>query len=72
LQYDSKQCATVKCFDNIEEGIKNCDVVMVLRLQKERMLEADIPNEQEYCEHPFHSHCLNRYSPRFHLANRLT
>ncbi|CAC9581828.1 Aspartate carbamoyltransferase (EC 2.1.3.2) [uncultured Gammaproteobacteria bacterium] len=48
LQYDSKQCATVKCFDNIEEGIKNCDVVMVLRLQKERMLEADIPNEQEY------------------------
>ncbi|CAC9437161.1 Aspartate carbamoyltransferase (EC [uncultured Gammaproteobacteria bacterium] len=48
LQYDSKQCMTVKCFDNIEEGIKNCDVVIVLRLQKERMLEADIPNEQEY------------------------
>ncbi|VVM27904.1 Aspartate carbamoyltransferase (EC [uncultured Gammaproteobacteria bacterium] len=48
LQYDSKQCAAVSCFDHIEEGIKNCDVVMVLRLQKERMLEADIPNEQEY------------------------
>lgn len=48
LQCDSKQCATIKCFDNIEEGIKNCDVVIVLRLQKERMLEADIPNEQEY------------------------
>ena len=48
LQYGSEQCTAVKCFDNIEEGIKNCDVVMVLRLQKERMLEADIPNEQEY------------------------
>jgi hypothetical protein len=30
LQYDSKQCAAVSCFDHIEEGIKNCDVVMVL------------------------------------------
>jgi len=48
LQYGSERCATVKCFDNIEAGLKDCDVVMVLRLQKERMLEADIPNEQEY------------------------
>lgn len=48
LQYSSEQCATVKCFDDIEAGLKDCDVVMVLRLQKERMLEADIPNEQEY------------------------
>lgn len=43
-----QQCKTLKCFENIEQGIKNCDVVIVLRLQKERMLEADIPNEQEY------------------------
>jgi aspartate carbamoyltransferase catalytic subunit len=48
LQYSTEQCAIVKCFNNIEEGIKNCDVVIVLRLQKERMLEAGIPNEQEY------------------------
>ena len=48
LQYSSEQCATVKCFDDIQAGLKDCDVVMVLRLQKERMLEADIPNEQEY------------------------
>lgn len=48
LQYSSARCKTVRCFDNIEEGIKDCDVVMVLRLQKERMLEADIPNEQDY------------------------
>ena len=46
LQYSSEQCATVKCFDDIKAGLKDCDVVMVLRLQKERMLEADIPNEQ--------------------------
>ena len=48
LQYNTEQCATVKCFDDIQVGLKDCDVVMVLRLQKERMLEADIPNEQEY------------------------
>jgi len=48
LQYDSERCSTVKCFDDIQTGIKDCDVVIVLRLQKERMLDADIPNEQEY------------------------
>jgi aspartate carbamoyltransferase catalytic subunit len=37
-------------FEKIEQGIVGADVVMVLRLQKERMLEADIPNEQEYFE----------------------
>ena len=48
LQHDSSRCETVKCFDNIDEGLKGCDVIIVLRLQKERMIEADIPNEQEY------------------------
>ena len=48
LQYDSEQCNTVKCFDDIETGLRDCDVIMILRLQKERMMEADIPNEQEY------------------------
>ncbi|BBB23280.1 aspartate carbamoyltransferase catalytic subunit [Abyssogena phaseoliformis symbiont OG214] len=48
LQYDLKPCSAIKHFDNIELGLKNCDVVIVLRLQKERMIEADIPNEQEY------------------------
>ncbi len=48
LQHDAKRCSTVNCFDDIQAGIKDCDVVMVLRLQKERMLAADIPNEQEY------------------------
>ncbi len=48
LQYNSKPCSEVSCFDNIEPGLKDCDVVIVLRLQKERMIEANIPNEQEY------------------------
>lgn len=48
LQYDTEQQKTLERFDNIEQGIKGCDVIIVLRLQKERMLEADIPNEQEY------------------------
>lgn len=48
LQYGSERCDSVKCFDDIQAGLEDCDVVMVLRLQKERMLEADIPNEQEY------------------------
>ncbi|MEO1944837.1 MAG: aspartate carbamoyltransferase catalytic subunit [Candidatus Thioglobus sp.] len=48
LQYDAEKCVAINCYDNIEEGIEDCDVVMMLRLQKERMLEAEIPNEQEY------------------------
>ncbi|ABL01848.1 aspartate carbamoyltransferase [Candidatus Ruthia magnifica str. Cm (Calyptogena magnifica)] len=48
LQYNLAPCSVVKHFDDIEPGLKNCDVVIVLRLQKERMIEADIPNEQEY------------------------
>ncbi|CAC9436322.1 Aspartate carbamoyltransferase (EC 2.1.3.2) [uncultured Gammaproteobacteria bacterium] len=47
LQYNDDSCS-LRRVDDIEMGIKNCDVVIALRLQKERMLEADIPNEQEY------------------------
>ena len=35
-------------FDNLEEGIEGADVIMSLRLQKERMIAADIPDEQTY------------------------
>lgn len=48
LQHDSNRCEAIRCFDKIDDGLKDCDVIIVLRLQKERMLEADIPNEQEY------------------------
>ena len=35
-------------FDNMEEGLKDVDVVMMLRLQKERMDGGFIPSEREY------------------------
>jgi aspartate carbamoyltransferase catalytic subunit len=35
-------------FDTIEEGIAHCDVVMMLRVQKERMTQAAIPDSAEY------------------------
>jgi aspartate carbamoyltransferase catalytic subunit len=50
LQHDSARCEAVTCFSDIEIGLKDCDVIIVLRLQKERMIEADIPNEQDYFE----------------------
>ena len=35
-------------FDSIEKGIEGADVIISLRLQKERMIAADIPDEQTY------------------------
>jgi len=35
---------------NLEEGIKGCDVVIMLRLQNERMSGALLPSSQEYFE----------------------
>ncbi|MCK5829207.1 MAG: aspartate carbamoyltransferase catalytic subunit [Methylococcales bacterium] len=38
----------VKPFNNIEQGLEGSDVIMMLRLQKERMTSALLPNEREY------------------------
>ncbi|RMA43700.1 aspartate carbamoyltransferase catalytic subunit [Rhodophyticola porphyridii] len=38
----------VEVYDNMAEGLEGCDVVMMLRLQKERMDGAFIPSEREY------------------------
>lgn len=38
----------VKVFTNMQEGIKDVDVVMMLRLQKERMNTALLPSESEF------------------------
>ena len=43
-----KETPGLERFDNLEEGIKGADVIMSLRLQKERMIAADIPDEQTY------------------------
>ena len=37
-------------FDNLDQGIEGADVIISLRLQKERMIAADIPDEQTYFE----------------------
>jgi aspartate carbamoyltransferase catalytic subunit len=38
----------VEVYDNMAEGLADADVVMMLRLQKERMDGAFIPSEREY------------------------
>ncbi len=38
----------VKCFYSLEEGIKDADVIMALRLQRERQNESYIPSIREY------------------------
>lgn len=38
----------VEVFHDMEEGLKGCDVVMMLRLQMERMSGAFVPSSREY------------------------
>jgi aspartate carbamoyltransferase catalytic subunit len=38
----------VEVFHNIEQGIKDCDIVMMLRLQNERMQGLFVPSIREY------------------------
>jgi aspartate carbamoyltransferase catalytic subunit len=38
----------VEVFDDMAKGLQDCDVVMMLRLQRERMDGAFIPSEREY------------------------
>jgi aspartate carbamoyltransferase catalytic subunit len=45
----------VEVYDDMEKGLEGCDVVMMLRLQRERMDGAFIPSEREY----FHRFGLN-------------
>jgi aspartate carbamoyltransferase catalytic subunit len=38
----------VKVFYDMNDGIRDADVIIMLRLQKERMLAAALPSEHEY------------------------
>ncbi|MCB1457487.1 MAG: aspartate carbamoyltransferase catalytic subunit, partial [Nitratireductor sp.] len=38
----------VEVFTRMDEGLKDCDVVMMLRLQRERMAGALVPSVREY------------------------
>jgi len=46
----------VEVFHDMETGLKGCDVVMMLRLQLERMKGAFVPSKREY----YHFHGLTR------------
>ena len=45
---DQVESLGVHVFHNMEEGLRDADVVIMLRLQKERMTGALLPSEQEY------------------------
>ncbi len=38
----------IKMFTDMDEGLEGCDVVMMLRIQKERMQASQIPDDQTY------------------------
>jgi aspartate carbamoyltransferase catalytic subunit len=38
----------VKVYNNMKEGLKDCDIVMMLRIQKERIIGKIMPNEKLY------------------------
>ena len=38
----------VKIFKNLEDGLNNVDIIMVLRIQKERMSGSFVPSEKEF------------------------
>jgi len=42
------ECMGVNVFHNLNAGLKDIDVVIMLRLQKERMTSALLPSESEY------------------------
>ena len=41
----------VKVFNNMKEGLKDCDIVMMLRLQNERRQGSFLPSPREYYEY---------------------
>ena len=41
----------VKVFTNMKKGLDNCDIVMMLRLQNERMQGSFLPSPREYYEY---------------------
>ncbi len=50
LLYKKTTSPDLERFDNLEKGLEGVDIIMSLRLQKERMVAAEIPNEKNYFE----------------------
>lgn len=64
LQPKVSPSGQVKLFETLEDGLPDCDVVMTLRIQKERMDAHAIPNDIAY----FHAYGLT--SERLNLAKK--
>ena len=45
---DNIKVSNIKIFDSMEKGLKDVDVIMMLRIQKERMTGDNIPSEEDY------------------------
>jgi len=50
LLYKETISPDLERFDNLKKGLEGVDIIMSLRLQKERMVAAEIPNEKNYFE----------------------
>lgn len=48
LMPDNIKVSNIKIFDSMEKGLKDVDVIMMLRIQKERMTGDNIPSEADY------------------------
>jgi aspartate carbamoyltransferase catalytic subunit len=48
LMPDASEFAGCTRYTRLEEGLKGADVIMMLRIQKERMGEADLPDGKQY------------------------
>ena len=59
---ESNELTHARRYTDFDAGISDCDVVMMLRLQKERMQSGDIPDMENYRKH----YCLT--SRRLKLA----
>ena len=51
----------VRCFDNLNDGIRDCNAIMLLRLQNERMSGTETPSKREY----YHYYGLDKKKIRF-------
>lgn len=48
LMPDNIKVSNIKIFDSMEKGLRDVDVIMMLRIQKERMTGDNIPSEEDY------------------------
>lgn len=45
---DKLPAGDIHCFESLEDGLPGCDIVMMLRVQKERMEDSEIPDDAAY------------------------